>query len=183
MDALATIRREIDQVLNQVKEEAIFQFATTLQENTQALFVIGEGRSGFMAKAFAMRLMHLGAKVFVVGETITPALQEKDLLLAISGSGTTTSVVDKAQKAKKMGCKVLSLTTDPESPLAQTSDQVLVIPAATKYRKPGEMATVQPLSSLFDQSVHLILDTVCLTWATARSESNAVGVKRHANLE
>lgn len=34
--------------------------------------VTGEGRPGFMAKAFAMRLMHLGLPVSVIGETTTP---------------------------------------------------------------------------------------------------------------
>ena len=45
------------------------------------IFVAGEGRSGFSAKGFAMRLMHLGYTVYVVGETITPALREGDLLV------------------------------------------------------------------------------------------------------
>ena len=37
---------------------------------------MGAGRSGLVAKAFAMRLMHLGLEAFVVGETITPALNK-----------------------------------------------------------------------------------------------------------
>jgi 6-phospho-3-hexuloisomerase len=46
----------------------------------------------------AMRFMHLGYTVFI-GETNTPAILEGDLLVA-SGSGTTSSVVSSAEKAK-----------------------------------------------------------------------------------
>jgi 6-phospho-3-hexuloisomerase len=48
----------------------------------------------------AMRFMHLGYTVFIVGETNTPAILEGDLLLVASGSGTTSSVVSSAEKAK-----------------------------------------------------------------------------------
>ena len=33
------------------------------------LLVVGAGRSGLIGKAFAMRLMHLGINVYVMGET------------------------------------------------------------------------------------------------------------------
>jgi Predicted sugar phosphate isomerase involved in capsule formation len=46
---------------------------------------MGAGRSGLVAKAFAMRLMHLGMISYVVGETITPALQTGDLIVVLSG--------------------------------------------------------------------------------------------------
>jgi 6-phospho-3-hexuloisomerase len=48
-------------------------------------------------KMAAMRFMHLGYTVFIVGETNTPAILEGDLLLVASGSGTTSSVVSSAE--------------------------------------------------------------------------------------
>ena len=42
--------------------------------SAKRIYVIGAGRSGLVAKAFAMRLMHLGLHAYVVGETITPAM-------------------------------------------------------------------------------------------------------------
>ncbi|KPJ68548.1 MAG: 6-phospho 3-hexuloisomerase, partial [Syntrophobacter sp. DG_60] len=57
--------------------------------NSPRIYVVGAGRSGMVARAFAMRLVHLGRKVFVVGETVTPALRKEDTLLAVSGSGKT----------------------------------------------------------------------------------------------
>jgi 6-phospho-3-hexuloisomerase len=56
------------------------------------------GRSGLALKMAAMRFMQY--TVFIVGETNTPAILEGDLLLVASGSGTTSSVVSSAEKAK-----------------------------------------------------------------------------------
>ncbi|HMB45107.1 MAG TPA: SIS domain-containing protein, partial [Candidatus Methanoperedens sp.] len=57
--------------------------------DSKIIFLMGAGRSGLAAKAFAMRLMHLGFDVYVVGETTTPAVQPDDLVIAVSGSGET----------------------------------------------------------------------------------------------
>ena len=42
--------------------------------------------------AFAMRLMHLGFVVYVIGDVTTPSINEDDCLIAISGSGETRTV-------------------------------------------------------------------------------------------
>ena len=39
------------------------------------IFVAGAGRSGFVARAFANRLMHMGLTVYFVGEPTTPAIK------------------------------------------------------------------------------------------------------------
>ena len=58
-----------------------------------------------------------------------------------------------------------------------------MIPAATKYRRPDEAPTIQPLSSLFDQATHIALDVVCLMIAGARGVDNAQAARPHANTE
>ena len=65
------------------------------------IFVAARVAPDFSAKGFAMRLMHLGYIVYVVGETITPALREGDLLVGVSGSGKSISVIDAASKRQK----------------------------------------------------------------------------------
>jgi len=47
------------------------------------ILLLGTGRSGFVGRAFALRLMHLGFSVYVSGETITPALSADDLVVVI----------------------------------------------------------------------------------------------------
>jgi 6-phospho-3-hexuloisomerase len=121
--------------------------------------------------------------VYVVGETITPSLQVGDVLVAISGSGTTKSVVMVAEKARELGCPVLALTTSPTSELGITASFNFHVPAATKYRREGEKASIQPLGSLFDQCAHLIFDSICLRYASLKAENNDGAFARHSNLE
>jgi 6-phospho-3-hexuloisomerase len=182
LDYLKTIIKEIDQVTSQMNEDVLVSVSQELAAAPR-IFVVGEGRSGFMAKAFAMRLMHLGATVFVVGETITPAIASGDLVVTISGSGKTKSVIDVAAKVQKLGGKVIAFTANPDSELSEHSTTIVHIPAATKYRKDGEPDTIQPLGSLFDQSTHIVCDTLCLLYAEQKNEDNDTAFSRHSNVE
>lgn len=179
---IPTILNEIKTVLSQVDENQLKGIAVQMQK-AKRIFVIGEGRSGLMAKSFAMRLMHLGATVYVVGETITPSIEEGDLLVAISGSGTTKSVVWTAEKTRSLGCSVVTITTNPESPLAATATGILHVPAATKYRRENELKTIQPLGSLFDQCAHVVFDTLCLQYSALNEVDHTAAFGRHSNLE
>jgi len=67
---------------------------------------MGAGRSGLAAKAFAMRLMHLGFNVYVVGETTTPAVGPEDLVIGVSGFRETPSIANLGGIAKKIGSKL-----------------------------------------------------------------------------
>lgn len=182
MNNLKTILKEIEGVLDKVDLSTVTEFVKIINEGKR-IFVIGEGRSGLMGKSFAMRLMHLGATVYVVGETITPAIEKGDVLVSISGSGTTKNVTMVAEKAKELGCAVLAVTTNPESNLGTLASAIVHVPAATKYRREGESPSIQPLGSLFDQCAHLIFDCICLEYAALKSQSNASAFVRHSNLE
>ena len=52
---------------------------------SKSIFIFGAGRSGLVGRAFAMRLMHLGKRVFFIGETTTPAVKKGDILFFVSG--------------------------------------------------------------------------------------------------
>ncbi len=47
--------------MDNIDREQLGRFAAALS-GAERIFVTGEGRSGFMARAFAMRLMHLGLR-------------------------------------------------------------------------------------------------------------------------
>lgn len=183
---IETVAGEITTVLSSVKEEEAVQFSKHLLE-AKRIFVYGEGRSGLMGKAFAMRLMHGGFPVYVIGETVTPSIEKDDLLVAISGSGSTGAILSFASKAKELGAKVFLVTTNRESKIASICDGILVIPAATKYRRPEEPQTIQPLGNQFDQSVHLVLDAIIIgTLQTQTDDQDSAYdsmTKRHTNLE
>lgn len=89
------------------------------------VYVVGAGRSGLVARAFAMRLMHLGFESYVVGETITPALHGGDLLVAFSGSGETHSIVEFCETAQGLGGRVCLVTATPDSTIGRVADLVV----------------------------------------------------------
>ena len=131
VEVLQDIMQEIEDVIGKVKEEDLQNVMAEL-DKSKRVFVAGEGRSGFSARGFAMRLMHIGYTVYFVGETITPAMKEGDVFIGVSGSGKSASVVNDAKKAKEAGLTVIAVTSKPESPLAKEAKTVLVIPGTVK---------------------------------------------------
>lgn len=132
------MKTSINAILDNIKnaeefldEETIDKFEDIIIESKN-IFVTGAGRSGLAAKAFAMRLMHLGLSAYVVGETISPAIYEDDCIIAISGSGETNTIVSAAKIAKNRGSKVLAVTSYPESTLGKLSDAYVFVKGRTK---------------------------------------------------
>ncbi|GAB3636332.1 6-phospho-3-hexuloisomerase [Hymenobacter arcticus] len=153
-----------------------------LIQHAERVFVVGAGRTGLALRAAAMRLMHLGLTVFVVGETTTPAIRKGDLLLAGSGSGTTSTIVKAAEKAVAAGASVVAISTTTNSPLAALATLVVVLPAAQKQDHGGTISQ-QYAGSLFEQSVLLLTDALFQTlWALDGTPAEKLW-KRHANLE
>jgi 6-phospho-3-hexuloisomerase len=160
-------KKETDELLKKIKEAT-------------RIFLYGEGRSGLIGKAFAMRLMHCGYNVYVIGETITPSIDKGDLFLGISASGTSPSLIHHFSKAEEVGAATFVVTASTEHGLL--SDGTVVIPAATKRRRKEEPETIQPLGSQFDQSAHLLLDAIILVLLEGRDHNDEL-LQRHANVE
>ncbi len=178
MDVLDCILTEIADVIHKVKVEELDQFVSCITKDKR-IFVDGEGRSGLMAKGFAMRLMHLGYTVYVVGETITPAVNENDVFIAISGSGESSGVLADTKKAAEKGCNVLAVTSKPDSSIAKLALTVLKVPGTIKSDSKESRGSIQLLSSLFDQSLHITLDAVCLMLSKRDQVSNDEATKTH----
>jgi 6-phospho-3-hexuloisomerase len=148
------------------------------------IFVAGAGRSGLMARAFAMRLMHMGLTAYVVGETVTPNIESGDLLIIGSGSGETAGLVSIAAKAKSIGSTLALVSVFPESSIGKQADVVIKIPAPTPKVKTGtDFTSIQPMGSLFEQSLLVVLDAIILGLMEKRGKKTDVMFNRHANLE
>ena len=172
------ILEELEKVMEQVPSNACTALCGAIA-NAARVFVAGAGRSGLVAKAFAMRLMHIGYTVYFVGETITPAMQAGDVFIGVSGSGKSASVVNDAKKAKDAGLTVIAVTSKPESPLAEAAKTVLVIPGTVKGDTGEARGSIQLLSSLFDQSLHITLDALCLLLSRRDHTANETATKAH----
>jgi 6-phospho-3-hexuloisomerase len=151
-------------------------------QQADAIFLIASGRSGFSMRSVAMRLMHLGLKVFFVGDTTTPAIKEGDLLWAASGSGSTGTIVSAAEKAKQVGASVIAVSTNTSSALAEIADTHILIPAAEKQDHGGARSK-QYAGSLFEQALLLLGDAVFIELWKIDGTSAEELWKRHANME
>jgi 6-phospho-3-hexuloisomerase len=152
-------------------------------ENARSVFVIGAGRSGYIAKAFAMRLMHLGYTVYVVGEAVTPRITDKDVLIAISGSGETTSVVNISRKAKDIGSKLIAITTKKDSTLSGIADVLVLLKGKIKTERDETISQLAPLGTMFELTSIVFLDALVAELMYRKHLTERDLEERHAVLE
>jgi 6-phospho-3-hexuloisomerase len=165
-----------------------------LDARDKKIFIVGMGRSGFVARAFALRLMNLGFNVYFLGETITPAAEKGDILMAISGTGATKMVLTASTAAKEIGATVVALTSFSESPLGQMADLTVTIKGRTKVGWPkeedylarqiiGEREPLTPLGSVFENNSMVFLDCLVVELMHRMGRTEADLKRRHATIE
>lgn len=181
--ALTTILAENTAVIERLATDttALDEVAARLGA-AERVFVLGAGRSGLALQMTAMRLMHLGLHVHVVGEVTTPAITAADALIVASGSGSTAGIVRAAETAHAVGATVLALTTAAASPLAGLATVTVLVPAAEKQDH-GGTRSAQYSGGLFEQAVLVIGDALFHTLWQASGATAAELWPRHANLE
>jgi 6-phospho 3-hexuloisomerase len=144
------------------------------------VFIVGVGRSGLVGKLFTMRLMHIGKMVYMVGEVTTPKIKKDDLMVAISGSGSTSTVVRSAKIAKSAGAKIFTLTAKENSPLAKLSDDILLFNVKSKF---DGVDNLLPLGTAFELITLLTLEST-ISHLMERLNINEEFLKeRHTNFE
>ncbi|SUX97124.1 3-hexulose-6-phosphate isomerase [Citrobacter youngae] len=175
---------DLHQAMARIDDATLTRLEQAIAE-ANAIFVFGAGRSLLMLKAVAMRLMHIGLKVHVVGDVVTPALQEGDLLLLASASGETASLVNVATKAQQLGGTVALLTIFPESTLGKLAEVVVRIPAYTDKLPdgPDNVKGILPGGSLFEEAVMVLGDAMIVNLAQSTGYHLTKGFALHANLE
>ena len=156
------------------------------------ILVVGAGRSGLVGKAFAMRLMHLGFNTYVLGETITPAIGDRDLVFVISGSGSSTLPLTVAKMAKSLGAKVLAVTSHPTSPLGMIADLVVEVPGRVMRSREDEYHSRQilgdheplaPMGTIFEDSCMVFLDCLIAELIARMGVSEEAMKSKHATIE
>jgi 6-phospho-3-hexuloisomerase len=179
--AIELVLAENQLVLQAIAYPAVEELAQKITD-VERIFVIGEGRSGLAIRMTAMRLMHLGCQVYVVGETTTPSIQSTDLLIACSGSGSTETVRAIAAKAKTIGAYLVGVTADKQSSLGQLVDLPIELAAATKQDF-DNVQSQQFAGSLFEQSTLLFFDALFYVMSQKLNKNERVLLALHANLE
>ena len=183
-DSLELFAQETAAVIEELSATSAEAFGNVSEmlRSAENVFFLGAGRSGLALKMTAMRFMHLGLNVHVVGEVTTPAITAGDVLFVASGSGTTGLIVRAATTALAAGAQVIALTTAPDSPLGQMASVTIVIPAAQKHDRGGSLSQ-QYAGGLFEQTTVLLGDALFHSmWKQSGHSADDIW-PRHANLE
>jgi 6-phospho-3-hexuloisomerase len=189
---LNRFKSTLEEIVNKIienKENADFNSIFNLLDlilntykNGNRIFLYGAGRSGFMGRSFAQRLMHLGIDTCFISDAITHQYTKSDLLILISGSGETPSSVAIAERAKLIGGKIVLLTGNEESSIGRIADCTLIIRGKSKDRAIS-IKTLAPYTSLFDISTLAILDSIGGTLMELLDVTEKDIDLRHATIE
>ena len=174
--------QELNKSLNNINEKESGEFLDRLLKSRR-IFVVGEGRSMLMLKAFAKRLRHLGKESYVVGQTVTPAVGKDDLLVAASGSGKTSGVINIVKLAGRYKAEVVFITAFPSPSLKKMADLIVTIPGGAHPHSSAKPASRQLMASLFEQTLLLFCDSICVVLKDRLKISETQLRKNHANLE
>ncbi|MFX0138675.1 MAG: SIS domain-containing protein, partial [Candidatus Hodarchaeota archaeon] len=112
---IAEVINKNSNLINFEKINSLIDLIVKTYGKNRMVFLYGAGRSGFIGRCFAQRLMHLGIKSCFISDAVTHKYNDKDLLIIISGSGETTTPLAITKKAKEVGGKIVLFTGNPYS--------------------------------------------------------------------
>jgi 6-phospho-3-hexuloisomerase len=191
--ALYQITKGVEKTLSKISHKQVENMINMLLwAKYKHILIIGVGRSGLIGKAFAMRLMHLDFDVYVMGETITPAIGHGDLIIAISGSGSTKLAVTAAEIGKEVGARIIAVTSHPNSDLGKIADHVVQIRGRTKIAKEkdyflrqltGVHEPLAPLGTIFELSTMIFFDSLIAELIKSLGKIEGELRRKHATIE
>ncbi len=152
---------------------------TAMLDNAKRIFISGAGRSKLVGNFFAMRLVHSGYDVSVVGEVVTPSIKAGDLLIVISGSGETEQLIAFTNSAKKIGADIMLISSKAESTIGNLADGVFQIGSSEQYGKVQGM----PMGTVFELSTLIFLESTVAHIIQEKGIAEEKMRERHANLE
>jgi 6-phospho-3-hexuloisomerase len=180
---LALVAEEVTDVLRRVDEDSVTKLVDGIVR-AEKIFLFGQGRTGYVTRAFAVRLMHLGLNVHFVGDTTAPSIAPKDLCLVNSGTGETRFSFHAMEAAREAGATTATMTAHPQARISKMADIVVIIPAPTKGETFGPRKSRQPAGSLFEQALFVLLEAVVLVLMDRLGPASREDMlKRHTNIE
>jgi len=174
-DSLQYILREMQEALARLDPRAVEDAIAALSA-AKKIFIYGVGRSGLVGQAFAVRLVQMGFDVHFVGDMTTPFVDENDLVIIVSNTGETMSAVQTANIVGRVGAKVISVTSNPNSKLGHASNIILEV-GQTKDEQKKRYA---PLGTIFEDAALVLFDSLVPVIMERLDQNEASLRRRHA---
>ena len=152
--------------------------------NRRRFFLLASGRSAFILQCFATRLVHLGAEVHIVTNLASmPALRKKDILIVLSGSGTTGIVVSLLNNYVNtvIPYGIVTITSHPETVIGRLGDITIKLIGRSKRDKVvGDTAILTPEGTMFEQIAFCYLDAIIAELAIKMGKTNDDLLEKHS---
>ena len=145
----------------------------------ERIFLVAIGRVNLSLQCFGKRLSHLGFKIELVGSLTEKPATKKDLLIVASGSGESIVPLQITKKSsiRKIANFVVELNAPSKVDKLKKNEESLS-DSASKTK-----TSVQPMSTLFDQALHIYGDVVSTIIIQRLKLDKFKLWKNHANLE
>lgn len=184
-EVLSAAEMTLDKI--KANEEFLISFITDLEkyscDSSKRVFVFGSGLDSIIASISSIRLSHL--KINVKSTYDWRFRKEEDLLIAISGSGASTSTLERVASAKVVKMKTIGLTSFPKSKLALECDNFVEILGRTEETN----AYLQQITELdyyvpsFEYVTAVVLDACVAQLAVDLKITESQMREEHANIE
>ncbi|AXI25469.1 6-phospho-3-hexuloisomerase [Methanofervidicoccus sp. A16] len=162
--------------LKNINWDSVKQLVDLIASSNSKIFTYGVGRSGYVAQAFTMRLMHLGFNAYFVGEPNCPSIGDGDILLVVSRSGRTYSVVNMVKKVRKEGWNVKIVSIGGKGEIGDISDIHIDLNIGDYNRE------YFPMGTLFEELAFILLDGIIYLLRRKLNISEEDMKRRHCNL-
>ena len=113
------------QNLHDARNESIIITQIT---RARRIVFIAKGRVGLATKMFMQRLSQLGYDVAHSEDLLIPEIDQQDLAVFVTASGSTVSSLAYTLVAKRAKCKTMAITFNPDGEIAKQCDTVVAYP-------------------------------------------------------
>lgn len=165
-NSLTISSNEIERLIANSNYEELEMLLELLLQSSESgnILVTGVGTSGVAAQKIvhSLRCQQLPAHFLSPGDALHGAagvIQTGDLVIVISNGGTSVTVNQTAEIAKKRGAKVVAVTAQKESPLSKIADNLVMVRVEQESDYAGILATASILCviALFDAVISVIM--------------------------
>ncbi len=178
----AAVSAELDSVMQRIDEGEVQELIDRLLA-AKSVVLVGVGREGLAVRAFTMRLAHAGLNAHWIWDDTTPPVGPDDLVVAVSGSGRIPHIETVVSNARDAGASTAVVTAAPDGVTAAAADVCVRVPAPAYLASGDLVASVQPMGSLFEQSIFVLFDCVILLLMAQKGLGFSDLSARHRNIE
>lgn len=176
----------LEQTVSDLDEETLLKTVNMLKES-ERIFFIGLGNSGFVADDSAYKFMRIGFNTRGIDNSHLimlhmALLHESDVVVVISHSGESFEIIKAVELAKKNGTKLIVITSNRDTILKEYADACIFYETRESTLETGSITT--KLTQIFIVDLlytQVVKDTMDLASAFKQRTTEAINILRLDN--